>query len=602
MLPFQVIVRRMAAFAVGNIAAARVHAAGQGRDPTMRRTVSRRIRWRFPGSSRASLQHDKTGGMARLRPLDLHPLVAGNACMPDQKSPREGNPNRGDRQEGAVRTDRMHAVAVPASGSPTFVQLRPPTPAGRSWRAIAAGLGGLGIVALISWTQVGWPPAVWSAPRRVMASEVATTPRLASAFDLFPESGTSMPETVALASAAEQAETETMVALATPAPEASSSVDATIRLGKGDTVAKVLHRLGVAAADIADIVAALATHVRLTSLPIGQALTVKLRPADDSGAGPIVLALTIRPEPQREYTLEREEDGEYSVDEEIFAVSSRLARASGAVEGSVIASAESAGVPRAPLAEMLRAFSWDVNFQYDIKAGDRFDVLIERAWTSDGQAVDAGHVLWAELTTGGGARRYGIYRFKPRDGEAFFYNREGESVKKALLRTPLNMSRISSRFGMRAHPLLGFTRLHAGIDFAVPPGTPVLAAGAGQVVEAGPNGGYGTWVKISHGSGLATGYAHMSRIAPGVRRSARVRQGQVIGFVGSTGLSTGPHLHFELHRAGRPVDPLGMARSAQRTRLGGQDLVRFRARVSELDRARESAPPLEAADPGQDGP
>jgi murein DD-endopeptidase MepM/ murein hydrolase activator NlpD len=113
------------------------------------------------------------------------------------------------------------------------------------------------------------------------------------------------------------------------------------------------------------------------------------------------------------------------------------------------------------------------------------------------------------------------------------------------------------------------------------------------VVEAGPNGGYGRWVKISHDGGLATGYAHMSRIAPGVRRSARVRQGQVIGFVGSSGLSTGPHLHFELHRHGRPVDPLSMARTALRARLSGEDLARFKAHVVEIDRARETAAAVE---------
>jgi len=251
----------------------------------------------------------------------------------------------------------------------------------------------------------------------------------------------------------------------------------------------------------------------------------------------------------------------------------------------VVSSAHST---RPALVEMLRAFSWDVNFQHDIKVGDRFDVLIEQAWTSDGWPVDAGRVLWAELTTGGGEQSFSIYRFKPHDGEEFFYNGEGESVVKALLRTPLNMSRISSRFGLRHHPVLRFTRLHAGVDFAAPPGTPILAAGAGRVVEAGPNGGYGRWIKISHSDGLATGYAHLSRIAPGMRRSARVKQGQVIGYVGSSGLSTGPHLHFEVHRGGTPVDPLSLARTATRSRLAGEDLARFRERVAEIDRARAS--------------
>jgi murein DD-endopeptidase MepM/ murein hydrolase activator NlpD len=371
----------------------------------------------------------------------------------------------------------------------------------------------------------------------------------------------------------------------TPAP---SAVETTARLKKGGTIAGALHGLGIATKDVGNAVAALKARVRLNRLPVGQEINVTLGPTEDDEGKPLLVALRIRPEPRREVTLERDDSGDFSVDEQVFETVAKLQRASGEVDGSVIVSAEAAGVPRSALAEMLRAFSWDVNFQHDIKVGDRFDVLIEQAWTSDGWPVDAGRVLWAELTTGGGEESFSIYRFQPRDGEEFFYNGEGESVVKALLRTPLNMSRISSRFGMRHHPMLRFTRLHAGIDFAAPPGTPILAAGAGRVVEAGPNGGYGRWIKISHSDGLATGYAHLSRIAPGVRRSARVKQGQVIGYVGSSGLSTGPHLHFEVHRGGRPVDPLSMARTALRSRLAGEDLKRFKARVAEIDRARDS--------------
>ena len=421
--------------------------------------------------------------------------------------------------------------------------------------------------------------------------EKTVSPREVGELDLHPETGTPAP----LAAVPEVAIQE--IAAALPEPEATDPeapdfgpphVEVAIELQKGDTVARVLDRLGIAAPDVAEIVEVLAGHVRLDRLPIGQALVMKLQRLHEQEAT-VLVGLSIRPEPQREFTIERDDDGDYSVEEEVFAVTPKVQRASGEVDGSVIASAEAAGVPHAPLAETLRAFSWDVNFQHDIKPGDRFDVLIERAWTSDGRPVDAGRVMWAEITTGGGAESYSIYRFKPRDGEEFFYNSEGESVVKALLRTPLNMSRISSRFGLRQHPVLRFTRLHAGIDFAAPPGTPILAAGGGHVIEAGRFGGYGNWVKIGHESGLATGYAHMSRIAPGVKRSARVRQGQVIGYVGSTGLSTGPHLHFELHRGGRPIDPLTMARTAQRTRLAGKDLERFKTRIAETDRARETA-------------
>ena len=460
----------------------------------------------------------------------------------------------------------------------TFEQFRPAVAAGGPWRKVGMCFGSLAVVAAVSLMAL---------------QEKRVPPREATAFDLAPESGT--PQTVMVEAPQPAAPVQDIAAvLPEPSPETPPPdfgpphVEAAIELRKGDTVARVLDRLGISATDGAEIVAALARHVRLDRLPIGQTLILKLQRLEAEEAT-VLVGLSIRPEPQRAFTVERDDDGDYSVEEEVFAVTPRLQRASGMVDGSVIGSAEAAGVPHGALAEMLRAFSWDVNFQHDIKAGDRFDVLVERSWTSDGIPADDGRVLWAELTTGGGAERYSIYRFKPRDGEEFFYNEEGESVIKSLLRTPLNMSRISSRFGLRQHPVLRFTRLHAGIDFAAPTGTPILAAGAGHVIEAGVFGGYGRWVKIAHEGGLATGYAHMSRIAAGVKRSARVRQGQVIGYVGSTGLSTGPHLHFELHRGGRPIDPLGMTRTEQRTRLTGRELQRFKAEMAEIDRARETA-------------
>jgi murein DD-endopeptidase MepM/ murein hydrolase activator NlpD len=490
----------------------------------------------------------------------------------------------------------------------TFVQIHKPASVGQVWRKLGVGLGGLALVAVLAWAAVRYP----TQDATPVAIE-APSSRQANALDMYPESGTPMPEaTIPLqaddsqtASSEGTAPTDEAAATPGPAPGAgvpqrdkdeappAPSYETTVRLEKGDTFGSVLHGLGLATEDIGNAIAALASHVSMNRLPVGQAMTLKLRTPQEATAKPILLALAIRPEARREITLERDDEGDYSVEEEVFDIVSKLQRATGTVDGSVIASAEAAGVPRPALAEMLRAFSWDVNFQYDIKVGDRFDVLIEQSWTSDGKPVDAGRVLLAELTTVGGLQSYSVYRFEPRDGAEFFYNREGESVVKALLRTPLNMSSLSSGFGLRHHPVLGFTRLHAGVDFAAPPGTPILAAGAGRVVEAGSNGGYGRWVKISHEDGLATGYAHLSRIAPGVRRSARVRQGQVIGFVGSSGLSTGPHLHFELHRNGRPVDPLSVAGTALRTRLRGDDLARFKKHVVEIDRARDSAAMLE---------
>ncbi len=513
---------------------------------------------------------------------------------------------------------------VPSTHSSSSQQVRQPAAIRDTWRTIGVLMGGLALVAAM----------VWLAPREALPPSAnvksdGASPQTAETPNGHPESGMALPEPAAPdqqeASAQEEASPDadtaagpeapppgdasahepdaaptqdappaedTAAAVATEPPATSPAppaVETSARLKKGGTVAGVLHGFGIASSDVGNAIAALKARVRLNRLPVGQEINVTLGPTENGEGKPRLVALRIRPEPEREVTIERGEDGDFKVEEQVFETVAKLQRASGEVDGSVIVSAEAAGVPRPALVEMLRAFSWDVNFQHDIKVGDRFDVLIEQDWTSDGWPVDAGRVLWAKLTTGGGEQSFSIYRFKPRDGEEFFYNGEGESVVKALLRTPLNMSRISSRFGMRHHPVLRFTRLHAGIDFAAPPGTPILAAGAGRVVEAGPNGGYGRWIKISHSDGLSTGYAHLSRIAPGVRRSARVKQGQVIGYVGSSGLSTGPHLHFELHRNGRPVDPLSMARTAMRSRLGGEDLKRFKARVAEIDRARETA-------------
>ena len=489
---------------------------------------------------------------------------------------------------------RIAISSSPRPATPTFIQIGKPAGNHNTIRTAGVLLGGLALVAVLVWLAPRDPLPPSASATTAAVETAAASPPLADEA-MAKEAMTDGSASLARQNApAEKSSTDDIVGAEPALPAAPtenelpppSPVEASARLEKGDTVAGALHELGVAADDVSNAVAALKAHVRLNRLPVGQEIMVRLGPAEQDGK-PSLVALSIRPEPKREITLERDKDGDFNVEEEIFETVARLQRASGVVEGSVIVSAEAAGVPRPALIEMLRGFSWDVNFQHDIKNGDHFDVLIEQAWTSDGWPVDAGRVLWAELTTGGGEQSFSMYRFKPRDGEEFFYNDEGESVVKALLRTPLNMSRISSRFGMRHHPVLRFTRLHAGIDFAAPPGTPILAAGAGRVVHAGPNGGYGQWIKISHSDGLATGYAHLSRIAPGVRRSARVKQGQVIGYVGSSGLSTGPHLHFEVHRDGRPVDPLGLARTAMRSRLSGQDFTSFKARVAEIDRARD---------------
>jgi murein DD-endopeptidase MepM/ murein hydrolase activator NlpD len=239
------------------------------------------------------------------------------------------------------------------------------------------------------------------------------------------------------------------------------------------------------------------------------------------------------------------------------------------------------------MVELVRALSYDVDFQRELKQGQKFTVLLEQLVTSDGRVTHPGRLLAGELRML--KRTVTVIRFRPQGGAEGFYSPQGESVVRSFLRTPMDASKITSRFGMREHPILGFSALHAGVDFAAPPGTPILAAGTGKVVMAGPNGGYGNYVKLQHTSDVATAYAHMSRIGPGIKPGVSVRQGQVIGFVGSTGLSTGPHLHYEFHRGGRQVNPLAQ-KFAMRAAVGGKDAGRFQGLAKQYLAQMKNAP------------
>jgi murein DD-endopeptidase MepM/ murein hydrolase activator NlpD len=466
----------------------------------------------------------------------------------------------------AARRASSSAFRPPAR--PTAVDL--PTPVVDWRRVMVAGV--LGLCAL----SLAW----WVAQRGEQRHAVAVDyPRPA------PAAAPAEDVEQALARQLPPPEDLPPVSLASIAPAIEKSV---VHLDKGDTLTDLLGGLDLERADVVRAVSALKPLLDIRRLQAGQAVHVTLERPAERGDSPVLRDLTIRPEPRRQVTIERGDSGAYRATEKVFEILKQFRQVAGLIKDSLIESAQKAGLPRGALGDMLHAFAWDVSFQHDLKAGDRFAALVEQAYTEDGKRVGAGRLLWAKLTTGGGKQSFSVYRFKPKAGRDFFYTPKGESVVRALLRTPLDLARltVSSAFGKRRHPLLGFTRMHEGVDFPAPRGTPVLAAGDGRIVQAGRNGGYGNWVKIVHSKALATGYAHMQRIARGIRAGVRVRQNQVIGFVGSTGLSTGPHLHFELRRNGKPVNPLSVAQRALRTRLAGSELARFLKVVAEFDRLR----------------
>jgi murein DD-endopeptidase MepM/ murein hydrolase activator NlpD len=316
----------------------------------------------------------------------------------------------------------------------------------------------------------------------------------------------------------------------------------------------------------------------------------------DQPDAPRVLSFSVRPQPEREFIITRQDDGTYAAEEKIYKVSPRIVRVEGERAGSLEQSGMRAGAPSPAMTEFVRALSYDVDFQRELKQGQKFTVLLEQLVTSDGRVTHPGRLLAGELRLL--KRTVTVIRFRPQGGAEGFYSPQGESVVRSFLRTPMDASKITSHFGMREHPILGFSALHAGVDFAAPSGTPILAAGNGKVVMAGPNGGYGNYVRLQHTSDVGTAYAHMSRIGPGIKPGVAVRQGQVIGFVGTTGLSTGPHLHYEFLRGGRQVNPLAQ-KFAMRAAVGGKDAARFQGLARQYLAQMKNAPVVADAKPAR---
>ncbi len=370
-------------------------------------------------------------------------------------------------------------------------------------------------------------------------------------------------------------------------PAASDIYELTLRLEKGDTIEKMLADIDVAEADRKEIAGKLQSLLKKRRLATGETIDLTMQTLPDQPDAPRVLSLSVRPQPEREYIVTRKDDGSYDADEKTYKVSPRIVRVEAERSGSLQQSGVKAGAPSAAMVEFVRALSYDVDFQRELKEGQKFTVLLEQLVTSDGKVTHPGRLLAGELKLM--KRTVTVIRFRPQGGAEGFYNPQGENVVRSFLRTPMDASRITSRFGMREHPILGFSALHAGVDFGAPTGTPILAAGAGRVVAAGPNAGYGLYVKLQHTNDVATAYAHMSRIGPGIKPGVSVRQGQVIGFVGSTGQSTGPHLHYEFHRNGRQVNPLTQ-KFAMRGAVQGKDAARFQTLARQYVAQMKNAP------------
>lgn len=253
--------------------------------------------------------------------------------------------------------------------------------------------------------------------------------------------------------------------------------------------------------------------------------------------------------------IERSATG-YSFKKEEIKPSVETRYAHGEINSSLFLAAKRAGLSHNLTMDLANIFGYDIDFALDIRQGDRFEVVFEEK-TVDGKRVGTGNILAARFVNRG--KTYTAVRYTSKSGTTSYYTADGASMRKAFIRTPVDFARISSRFSNgRKHPILNKIRAHKGVDYAAPRGTPIKSAGDGKVILAGRKGGYGNTVIIQHGNRYRTLYAHMQGFAKSVRSGSAVKQGQIIGYIGTTGLSTGPHLHYEFQVDGVHVDPLGL--------------------------------------------
>jgi murein DD-endopeptidase MepM/ murein hydrolase activator NlpD len=348
-----------------------------------------------------------------------------------------------------------------------------------------------------------------------------------------------------------------------------------LTVARGETLEEAVQRLGVSAVEAREAVQALSAAMDIAHIRAGLAIDAAIaKPRQPQGEVKLV-GLSLRTGPASALTLSRTFDGALKLRQLTEAVRDDTVAATGEIDGSLYESAQKLGASPTITAEVVKLFSHKLDFQRDIQPGDDFKLVFDRKVTDSGRVVSTGELEYAEL--------HGVkfYRFD-RGHDVEYFDENGKNIKGFLLRTPVDGARITSLFGMRRHPVLGFTRAHQGIDFGAGTGTPILAAGDGVVVEAKRWGGYGNWLRIRHSAGWDTGYGHISRYAPGIRPGVHVRQGQVVAYVGATGLATGPHLHYEIWRNGARMNPLG-AKVPQGTVLAGAELSRFRAEKARID-------------------
>ena len=467
------------------------------------------------------------------------------------------------------------------------------------WALVSTSLSAL-IVGSIAWLAVNtMPPSVTTA--NVQSASSSFLP-----FRLFQQLTAGTPSVPPAPAPAVQSATLDS-ALAAERAQRPAIETHTITLDSGDTLAGALENAGVSADEANAALTALKKVYSPRSLRVGQAIDLTYNSApnvatpdmsdtssddDDNGdlsqaqpvAGePIVRLLSIKfsPTVDHDIVVSRAADGAFQASDTVKQLIPHIHRAGGTIDSSLYLSAMRAGIPTDVVAEMIRMFSYKVDFQRDLHPGDSFEVFYDYYYTKEGVPAKQGDISYAVMRLGG--HEISLYRYQPDpNAPPDYFDATGQSAKGLLMKTPVDGARITSGFGMRFHPILGYSRMHKGVDFGVPIGTPVMAAGAGTIAFMGWENGYGRFVLVNHGGGYSTAYGHLSRFSPGLHVGSHVRQAQVIAFSGMTGMATGPHLHYEIRIDNQQVNPLKV-KFAQGRKLAGKEARAFQAERMHID-------------------
>ena len=321
----------------------------------------------------------------------------------------------------------------------------------------------------------------------------------------------------------------------------SSVTKVELKVRNGDSIQRILYDQKISPSDVNNVINALRREYNIGTLRNDQKVYLIIK---REKSGNFVSRLTVNIDNITSVHVFLNKDNVYETKRVTKILTKKNHLVETTIDRGIYRTAKQSGIENSIVAQFARLYGFEVDFQRDLKKNDKIKIFYERYLDDDGVSQRTGNIIYSEITNV--ERNIILYRYEYPNGSIAYFTPEGKSIEKSLMRTPINGAKLSSRYGFRIHPILGYNQMHQGTDFAAPIGTPVMASGAGTVEYSGWKGGYGKFISIRHSAVYQTNYAHLQDYAKGMRRGAKVQQGQVIGYLGSTGSSTGPHLHYEV--------------------------------------------------------